>query len=78
MENSANIAILLQLLKKLEQPYVYSGNTLIISPTSSPMLEILPGEWVDTEISTDLYLDLTTFDTFDYIANTFKSFAETI
>ena len=78
MENSANIAILLQLLKKLEQPYVYSGNTLIISPTSSPMLEILPGEWVDTETSVNLHLDLTTFDTFDFIAGTFKSYAQFI
>ena len=78
MENSANIAILLQLLKKLEQPYVYSGNTLIISPTSSPMPEILPGEWVDTETSVNLHLDLTTFDTFDFIAGTFKSYAQFI
>jgi hypothetical protein len=76
MLNTATI--LFKLLKKLEQPYTYSGNTLIIYPTSSPMLEILPGEWVSTDETTELHVDLTTFNSVDYMAGIINSLAKTI
>jgi len=69
---------LILLLENLEQPYTLNGTTLIIYPTSSPMLEILPGNWVSTEDSTELHLDTTTFDFIKYVAKRIISLADTI
>ena len=73
-----NTPILTALLQKLEQPYTIDGNTLIINPTSSPMLEILPGEWINTDDATLLHVDLNTFDAIEYIAGIANSLSETI
>jgi hypothetical protein len=73
-----NISILTALLQKLEQPYTIEDNLMIIEPTSSPMLETLPGEWVDADTTTHLHVDLTTFDVISYMAETINQFAETI
>ena len=73
-----NTTILTALLQKLEQPYTIDGNALIINPTSSPMLEILPGEWVNTDDTTLLHVDLNTFEAIEYIAGITNSLAETI
>ena len=69
---------LILLLETLEQPYTLNGTTLIIQPTSSPLLEILPGDWVSTEDSTELHLDITTFDFIKYVAKKITSLADTI
>ena len=69
---------LILLLETLEQPYTLNGTTLIIQPTSSPLLEILPGEWVSTEDSTELHLDINTFDFINYVAKKITSLADTI
>jgi hypothetical protein len=73
-----NISILTALLQKLEQPYTIEDNLMIIEPTSSQMLETLPGEWVDADRTTHLHVDLTTFDVISYMAETINQFAETI
>lgn len=73
-----NIAILTALLQKLEQPYTIEDNMLIIEPTSSPMLEILPGDWVTTDEVTELHVDLNTIDTIEWMSGVCKSLAETI
>lgn len=36
-------------LKELKIKYLIQGDTLTIYPTSSPMMELLPGDWVDIE-----------------------------
>jgi hypothetical protein len=72
------IAILTALLQKLEQPYTIEDNMLIIEPTSSPMLEILPGEWVDHEATIHLHVDLNTLDVIEWMSGVCKSLAETI
>jgi hypothetical protein len=77
MENVTN-AILTALLQKLGQPYTIEGSVLIINPTSSPLLEILPGEWVNTEDTTQLHVDLNTFDAIDYMTGIINSLAKTI
>lgn len=72
-----NIAILTALLQKLEQPYTIEDNLLIIEPTSFPMLEILPGEWIDHEATIHLHVDLNTFDAIEWMSGVCKSLAET-
>ena len=74
---------LINLLEKLEQPYMVFDNKLFIIPTSSPMFELLPGQ-VTRHIEFDhpslicgnytfLILDLNTYkidpvkDTYEYI-----------
>ena len=76
--SAINTGILTGLLQKLEQPYTIEDSTLIIKPTSSPMLEILPGEWVDHEATIHLHVDLSTFDAIDWMSGVCKSLAETI
>jgi hypothetical protein len=78
MVNSVNTMILTAMLQKLEQPYTIEDNMLIIEPTSSPMLEILPGEWINNEDNTLLKVDLSTFDAIDWMSGVCKSLAETI
>jgi hypothetical protein len=79
MVNSVNTMILTAMLQKLEQPYTIEDNMLIIEPTSSPMLEILPGEWVDREDdSTLLHVDLGNFNVIDWMSGVCESLAETI
>ena len=73
-----NISIFTALLQKLEQPYSIEGNLMIIEPTSSQMLETLPGEWVDADTTTHLHLDLNQFDVIDYMAQTITLLSETI
>ena len=67
-----HLSIFTALLQKLEQPYTIEDNTLIIMPTSPEMLECLPGEWVDADITIHLHVDLNTFDVIDYMAQTIK------
>lgn len=74
-----NIAILTALLQKLEQPYTIEDNILIIEPTSSQMLEILPGKHVSVgDGYTNLHVDLNTIDTIEWMSRVCKSLAETI
>jgi hypothetical protein len=73
-----NLSILTALLQKLEQPYSIEDNILIIQPTSSPLLESLPGEWVNTDTTTFLHVDLTQFDIIAYMAQTINSLSKTI
>lgn len=71
-----NIAILTALLQRLEQPYTIEDNMLIIEPTSSSMLEILPGKRVDCEAAVHLHVDLNTIDTIEWMSGVCKSLAE--
>ncbi len=73
-----NISILTALLQKLEQPYTIEDNTLIIKPTSSPLLESLPGEWVNTDTTTFLHVNINQFDVIAYMAQTINSLSKTI
>lgn len=73
-----NTAILTALLQKLEQPYTVEDNMLIIEPTSSSMLEILPGKHVSVGDGYNLHVDLNTIDTIDWMSGVCKSLAETI
>lgn len=74
-----NIAILTALLQKLEQPYTIEDNILIIEPTSSSMLEILPGKRVSVgDGYTNLHVDLRNFNVIDWMSGVCKSLAETI
>jgi hypothetical protein len=75
--SAINTGILTGLLQKLEQPYTIEDNMLIIEPTSSTMLEILPGEWVDYRFY-NLRVDLSTFDAIDWMSGVCVSLAEHI
>lgn len=65
-----NLNLTIEVLKQLNQPFEITSQTLIITPTSSPMLECLPGTWVDTNESTQLHIDLLEgpFITPEYVA----------
>ena len=58
-------------LEELKQPFHITSEKLIIMPTSSPMLECLPGDWFETDDSTELHIDLIEgpFVTPEYIAH---------
>ena len=43
-------------LDELKIKYHIEGNTLIIQPTSSPMLEMLPGNWIEDEETGEISL----------------------
>jgi hypothetical protein len=55
------LELTIAVLEQLKQPYEIweNSNLLIITPTSSPMLECLPGDWIPMEDnSTQLYISL--------------------
>ena len=73
-----NLSIFTALLQKLEQPYTIEDNTLIIMPTSSQFLEVLPGEWIHSDTTINLSVDLNQFDVIDYMAESILLLTETI
>ena len=77
------LELTIAVLEQLKQPYEVckSSNLLIIRPTSSPMLECLPGDWILLDDGpTELYIDLDRgpFVTPDYIAHFITEVAKTI
>jgi hypothetical protein len=73
-----HLPILTALLQKLKQPYTVDGNVLIVTPTSSPLLEILPGEWIDEDDTTSKRIDLDSFDVIEYMAEIINSLAKIV
>jgi hypothetical protein len=71
---------IIQVLKRLGQAYsVCEDDIIIISPSSSPMLETLPGSEIITENSTLLFLDLKQeIDFVEYIANLIEKASENV
>ena len=69
-----------QVLKRLEQPYSScEDDIIIINPTSSPMLEVLPGREFQTVNSTLLIIDLKQeIDFVEYIAHLIKTASKNI
>ena len=53
-----NLELTIAVLEQLKQPFQITSDKLIITPTSSQMLETLPGDWFDTDDSTELHIDL--------------------
>jgi hypothetical protein len=76
------LELTIAVLGQLNQPYEIfeDRNLLVVTPTSSPMLECLPGEWVSVDDTTELHIDLTTgpFITPEYIAEFIVQVASTI
>jgi hypothetical protein len=76
------LELTIAVLKQLKQPFEIweDCNLLIIKPTSSPMCEVLPGDWVDTEDGVELYIDLKRgpFVTPEYIAEFVEKVASKI
>ena len=70
--SAINLAILTGLLQRCKQPYQIEQPLLRIFPTTDGWFETLPGERVDNE----LHVDLSTFDSMDYISNTISEIAE--
>jgi len=66
---------IIQVLKRLEQPYSsVEDDIIIINPTSSFMLEVLPGRMLETDNSTLLIIDLKQeIDFVEYIAQLIKT-----
>lgn len=56
------IAVLTATLQKLSQPYAVHGDSLTITPTSSRLLDILPGDHIDVNGTVQLVIDLKEFD----------------
>lgn len=73
-----NLAVLTASLQKLNVPYTVSGDTLSITPTSSPQMEILPGEWTSSEDNTLLLLNIKEFDVIEWIAKLVTELEKTI
>jgi len=65
------LELTIAVLEQLKQPFHITSEKLIIMPTTSPMLECLPGNWISTDNSTELHIDLIEgpFITPDYIAH---------
>jgi hypothetical protein len=60
-------------LYRLEQPFTIIGNSIIITPTSSALLETLPGNWVSNSENTQLIIDFDAeIDFVEYIAQLIK------
>jgi hypothetical protein len=74
------LELTIAVLEQLKQPFEITSEKLIIKPTSSPMLECLPGDWFLTDSSTELHIDLIEgpFVTPDYIAYIITQVANTI
>ena len=74
------LELTIAVLEQLKQPFEITSEKLIITPTSSPMLECLPGDWFLTDSSTELHIDLIEgpFVTSDYIAHFITEVAKTI
>jgi hypothetical protein len=65
-----NLELTIAVLEQLKQPFQVTSDRLIVQPTSSPLLECLPGDWVNTDETTELHIDLVKgpFITPEYIA----------
>jgi len=74
------LELTIALLETLKQPFEITSEKIIIFPTSSPMLECLPGDWVSTDVDTQLHIDLIEgpFVTPEYIAHFVTRVADTI
>jgi len=74
------LELTIAVLEQLKQPFEITSEKLIVKPTSSPMLECLPGDWFLTDTSTELHIDLIEgpFITPDYIAHFITEVTNTI
>lgn len=72
------IAVLTATLQKLNQPYAVHGDSLTITPTSSRLMEILPGEWVNQDGMVQLVLDIKEFDLVGWITTVVMQLEENI
>jgi hypothetical protein len=75
-----DLELTIAVLEELKQPFHITSEKLVIIPTSSPLLEMLPGDWFDTDSSTELHIDLIEgpFITPLYIAQVIKDVASRI
>lgn len=80
----SNLEFTIKVLEKLNVPYELKNGVsqkLIIDPQSSPQMECLPGEWVNTEDGrVELHCDITRGDliTPEYVAGLIESLCKTI
>lgn len=74
------LELTIAVLEQLKQPFHITSEKIILTPTSSPLLECLPGDWFDTDDSTELHIDLIEGPFIDpkYIAEFIMKVADTI